>query len=101
VDVGEVMEVGDGIALVSGLQGAMAGELVEFTKNGTLGIVLNLNRRSMLVSSSWVITPTLKKVTLCAAPGALLQVPVGDALIGRVINAVGQPIDGKGPIAHR
>ena len=63
LDVGEVMEVGDGIALVSGLQGAMSGELLEFTKNGTL------------VSSLWVSMPTLKKVTWCAPPVVLPQYP--------------------------
>lgn len=97
-DVGEVMEVGDGIALVSGLQGAMAGELLEFTKNGTLGIALNLNEDNVgiIIMGEYA---NIEEGDLVRTTGRIASVPVGDALIGRVINAVGQPIDGKGPIA--
>ncbi len=98
LDVGEVMEVGDGIALVSGLQGAMAGELLEFTKNGTLGIALNLNQDNVgiIIMGEYA---NIEEGDLVRTTGRIAAVPVGDALIGRVINAVGQPIDGKGPIA--
>jgi len=97
-DVGEVMEVGDGIALVSGLQGAMAGELLEFTKNGTLGIALNLNEDNVgiIIMGEYA---NIEEGDLVRTTGRIASVPVGEALIGRVINAVGQPIDGKGPIA--
>jgi F-type H+-transporting ATPase subunit alpha len=98
VDVGEVNEVGDGIALVSGLQGAMAGELLEFTKNGTLGIALNLNPDTVGVIIMGDYT-TIEEGDLVRSTGRIASVPVGEAMVGRVINAVGQPIDGKGPIA--
>jgi F-type H+-transporting ATPase subunit alpha len=97
VDVGEVTEVGDGIALVSGLRGAMAGELLEFTKNGTLGMALNLNPDNVgiMIMGEY---QDIEEGDLVRSTGRIASVPVGDALIGRVINAVGQPIDGKGPI---
>ena len=97
VDVGEVTEVGDGIALVSGLRGAMAGELLEFTKNGTLGMALNLNPDSVGIMIMGEFQD-IEEGDLVRSTGRIASVPVGDALIGRVINAVGQPIDGKGPI---
>ncbi|RIK53966.1 MAG: F0F1 ATP synthase subunit alpha [Chloroflexi bacterium] len=97
VDVGEVIEVGDGIALVSGLRGAMAGELLEFTKNGVLGMALNLSPDNVgiMIMGEY---QTIEEGDLVRSTGRIASVPVGDALIGRVINAVGQPIDGKGPI---
>jgi F-type H+/Na+-transporting ATPase subunit alpha len=97
VDVGEVIEVGDGIALVSGLRGAMAGELLEFTKNGTLGMALNLNADNVgiMIMGDY---QSIEEGDLVRSTGRIASVPVGDALIGRVINAVGQPVDGKGPI---
>ena len=97
VDVGEVIEVGDGIALVSGLRGAMAGELLEFTKNGTLGMALNLNPDNVgiMIMGEY---QNIEEGDLVRSTGRIASVPVGDALIGRVVNAVGQPIDGKGPI---
>lgn len=97
VDVGEVMEIGDGIALVSGLDNAMAGELLEFTKNGTLGISLNLaaDNVGIIIMGEYA---DIEEGDLVRSTGRIASVPVGDALIGRVINAVGQPIDGKGPI---
>jgi F-type H+-transporting ATPase subunit alpha len=97
-DVGEVIEVGDGIALVSGLQGAMAGELVEFTKTGTLGIALNLNPENVGIIIMGEYSE-IEEGDLVRSTGRIASVPVGDALIGRVVNAVGQPLDGKGPIA--
>jgi F-type H+-transporting ATPase subunit alpha len=97
VDVGEVMEVGDGIALVSGLRGAMAGELLEFTKNGVLGMALNLNADNVgiMIMGDY---QSIEEGDLVRSTGRIASVPVGDALIGRVVNAVGQPVDGKGPI---
>ncbi len=97
VDVGEVIEVGDGIALVSGLRGAMASELLEFTKNGILGMALNLNPDNVGIMIMGEFQE-IEEGDLVRSTGRIASVPVGDALIGRVINAVGQPIDGKGPI---
>jgi len=97
VDVGEVAEIGDGIAVVSGLRGALAGELLEFTKNGILGIALNLNADSVgiIIMGEY---QDIREGDLVRSTGRIASVPVGNALIGRVVNAVGQPLDGKGPI---
>ncbi len=97
VDVGEVVEVGDGIAIISGLQGVMASELVEFTKTGVLGIAQNLNDDSVGIIIMGEYTD-IEEGDLVSSTGRLASVPVGDPLIGRVVNAVGQPLDGKGPI---
>ena len=97
VDVGEVIEVGDGIALVSGLRGAMAGELLEFTKNGTLGMALNLGADTVGIMIMGEFQD-IEEGDLVRSTGRIASVPVGDALIGRVVNAAGQPVDGKGPI---
>ncbi|MCB9138370.1 MAG: F0F1 ATP synthase subunit alpha [Caldilineaceae bacterium] len=97
VDVGEVVEVGDGIALISGLEGALAGELVEFTKTGVLGLALNLTKDNIGVMIMGEFTD-IEEGDLVRSTGRIASVPVGDALIGRVINAVGQPVDGKGPL---
>jgi F-type H+-transporting ATPase subunit alpha len=96
-DVGEVIEVGDGIAIVSGLQGVMASELVEFAKTGTLGIAQNLNPDSVgvIIMGDYA---DIEEGDLVRSTGRIASVPVGDALIGRVVNAVGLPLDGKGPI---
>jgi F-type H+/Na+-transporting ATPase subunit alpha len=97
VDVGTVLSVGDGIARLSGLRNARSAELVEF-ENGTLGIVLNLEADNVGV----IIMGDYSDIAegqLVRSTGRIVSVPVGDAMIGRVINAVGQPIDGKGPIA--
>ncbi len=97
VDVGEVEEVGDGIAIIQGLEQAMASELVEFTRNGTLGMVLNLetDRVGVIIMGEYV---DIEEGDLVQSTGRIASVPVGNALLGRVINAVGQPIDNKGPI---
>jgi F-type H+/Na+-transporting ATPase subunit alpha len=97
VDVGTVLQVGDGIARLSGLTNARAAELVEF-ENGTLGIVLNLESDNVGV----IIMGDYSDIAegqIVRSTGRIVSVPVGNAMIGRVINAVGQPIDGKGPIA--
>jgi len=98
IDVGEVTEVGDGIATIAGLQGAMAGELVEFTRTGTMAQVQNLNANTVgvIIMGDYA---GIEEGDLVRSTGRIASVPVGDAMIGRVINALGQPIDGKGPIA--
>ena len=97
VDVGAVLQVGDGIARLSGLNNARASELVEF-ENGTLGIVFNLEADNVGV----IIMGDYAEIAegqIVRSTGRIVSVPVGNAMVGRVINAVGQPIDGKGPIA--
>jgi F-type H+-transporting ATPase subunit alpha len=94
--VGTVLQVGDGIARIWGLDDAMSGELLEFPGDLT-GICLNLeedNVGAALFSSA----DSVKQGDTVRRTGRLASVPVGDAMVGRVINAIGQPIDGKGPI---
>src|SRR5436309_2227040 len=95
-EVGQVLEVGDGIARVYGLSGVMAGEMVAF-KNGIKGIALNLEESSVGVIVLGDYTQIEEGDTVTAT-GDLLRVPVGDALVGRVVNPLGEPIDEKGPI---
>ena len=95
-EVGRVLEVGDGIARVYGLAGAMAGEMVEFP-GGVRGQVFNLEENSVGV----IILGDYLKIAEgdeVRTTGQLLSVPVGDALIGRVIDPLGNPLDGKGPV---
>ncbi|MEG0085082.1 MAG: F0F1 ATP synthase subunit alpha [Niameybacter sp.] len=95
-EVGTVISVGDGIARVHGLEKAMAGELLEFT-GGIYGMVLNLEEDNIgvvLLGSDQFI----KEGSDVKSTGRIVEVPVGDALSGRVVNPLGQPIDGKGPI---
>lgn len=95
-ETGYVIQVGDGIAKVYGLEGAMAGELLEFPGN-IFGVALNLEEDSVgavLMGSDTGI----KEGDPVKRTGRIAEVPVGDALIGRVVDAIGQPIDGKGPI---
>jgi len=96
VDVGTVVEVGDGIASIVGLTNAASSELVEFP-NGTLGIVFNLQeeRVGVIIMGEY---GDIEEGDLVRGTGRIVSVLVGDAMVGRVINAVGQPIDGKGPI---
>ncbi len=96
VDVGVVVEVGDGIARIHGLSGVSYGELVEF-QDGTTAMALNLEEDSVGV----VIMGDpagLKEGDEVRSTGRIVEVPVGDQLIGRVVDALGQPMDGKGPI---
>ena len=96
-DVGTVIEVGDGIARIHGLEKAMAGELLEFPHE-VFGMVLNLeedNVGAVLLGGEIEI----KEGDTVRRTGRIMQVPVGEAMVGRVVNAIGQPIDGKGPIA--
>jgi F-type H+-transporting ATPase subunit alpha len=96
METGTVLSVGDGIARIYGLEGAMAGELLEFP-GGLMGLVLNLesdNVGAVLFGD----TTTIKEGSQVKRTGRIMEVPVGEALSGRVVNALGQPIDGKGPI---
>ena len=96
-ETGVVILVGDGIAKVSGLDNCMAGELVEFP-NGSYGMAQNLEEDTVSV----VVLGTdngIKEGDIVKRTGHVVSVPVGEALIGRVVNALGEPIDGKGPIA--
>ena len=95
-ETGSVIQVGDGIAKVYGLDGAMAGEMLEFP-GGLYGITLNLeedNVGAVLMGDDVGI----KEGDPVKRTGRIAEVPVGEALVGRVVNAIGQPIDGKGPI---
>ena len=95
-EVGKVIGIGDGIAKVYGLSNVMAGEMVEFD-NGTKGQVLNLEEASVGVVVLGEYNDIHEGMSVKRL-GALLEVPVGDALVGRVVNPLGEPIDGKGPI---
>ncbi len=95
-EVGTILEVGDGIARIYGLERAMAGELLEFPGE-VMGMVLNLEENNI---GAVLLGPDddIKEGDLVKRTGRVAEVPVGDAMIGRVVNALGQPIDGKGPI---
>ncbi len=96
-EVGRVLEVGDGIARVYGLSGVMAGELVEFTRTGVRGLAFNLEENSVGV----IILGQYLEITEgdeVRSTGELLRVPVGPAMIGRVVDPLGNPRDAKGPI---
>ena len=95
-DVGTVIQVADGIARIHGLEKAMAGELLEFP-NEIFGMVMNLeedNVGAVLLGDS----KNISEGDTVKTTGRVVEVPVGDAMLGRVVNALGQPIDGKGPI---
>ncbi len=95
-EVGSVISIGDGIARVHGVERAMSGEMLEFP-HGVFGIALNLEEESVgvvLLGESRAI----KEGDIVKRTGRIISVPVGDEMLGRVVNAVGQPIDGKGPI---
>ncbi|HXZ25206.1 MAG TPA: F0F1 ATP synthase subunit alpha, partial [Nitrospiria bacterium] len=96
-EVGTVLQVGDGIAKLYGLDAAMSGELLEFP-GGVMGIVLNLEEESVgavLMGDD----AGIKEGDLVKRTGRIAQLPVGKAVLGRVVNPLGQPIDEKGPIA--
>src|SRR6185295_14088986 len=92
-DVGRVLEVGDGIARVYGLSGVMAGEMVEFA-NGTIGLAFNLEEHSVgvIILGDYL---TISEGEEVKSTGRLLSVPVGEALLGRVVDPLGNPLDGK------
>jgi len=95
-EVGKVIYIGDGIAKVYGLSNCMAGEMVEF-ENGVKGMVLNLEENSVGIVVLGEFSHIREGMSVKRL-GALIQVPVGDELIGRVVNPLGEPLDGKGPI---
>ena len=95
-DVGTVIQVADGIARIHGLENAMQGELLEFPGE-VYGMVMNLEEDNV----GAVLLGDQKNISegdTVKTTGRVIEVPVGDALTGRVVNALGQPIDGKGPI---
>ena len=96
-DIGTVVEAGDGIARVQGLANVQAQELVQFS-NGVIGTAFNLEKESVGV----IVMGDYSEITegmVVRGTGRIASVPVGDAMVGRVVNALGEPIDGKGPIA--
>jgi F-type H+-transporting ATPase subunit alpha len=99
-EVGRVLEVGDGIARIYGLSGAMAGEMVEFVRTGVRGLAFNLEENSVgiIILGEFVEIAEGDEVR---STGELLRVPVGDAVIGRVVDPLGNPLDGKGPIVTK
>ncbi len=96
-EVGTVISIGDGIARVHGVNRAMAGETLEFP-HGVFGIALNLEEDSVgaVILGDFTL---IKEGDTVKRTGRIISVPVGEAMLGRVVNALGQPIDGKGPIA--
>src|SRR5712691_4224778 len=98
-EVGSIISIGDGIARVHGVDNAMAGEMLEFP-HGVFGIALNLEEESV----GAVLLGEFKEIKegdLVKRTGRIISVPVGEELLGRVVNALGQPIDGKGPIGTK
>ncbi|MFT4989757.1 MAG: F-type H+-transporting ATPase subunit alpha, partial [Acidimicrobiales bacterium] len=94
--VGHIIEVGDGIARVSGLPNAAVNEMLEF-ENGSIGLALNLDEASIGAVVLGEVDEIQEGQTV-RSTGEILSMPVGDALLGRVVNALGTPIDGKGPL---
>src|SRR2546422_8884606 len=98
-EVGSIISIGDGIARVHGVDNAMAGEMLEFP-HGVYGIALNLEEESV----GAVLLGEFKEIKEgdpVKRTGRIISVPVGEALLGRVVNALGQPMDGKGPIVSK
>src|ERR1700693_594287 len=98
-EVGSIISIGDGIARVHGVENAMSGEMLEFP-HGVFGIALNLEEegvRTVLLGEF----KEIKEGDLVKRTGRIISVPVGEELLGRVVNALGQPIDGKGPIVSK
>ena len=98
-EVGSIISIGDGIARVHGVENAMAGEMLEFP-HGVFGIALNLEEESV----GAVLLGEFKEIKegdIVKRTGRIISVPVGEEMLGRVVNALGQPIDGKGPISTK
>jgi len=98
-EVGSIISIGDGIARVHGVENAMAGEMLEFP-HGVFGIALNLEEESV----GCVLLGEFREIKegdLVKRTGRIISVPVGEELLGRVVNALGQPIDGKGPVVSK
>ena len=96
-EVGRVLEIGDGIARVYGLSGVMSGELVEFTRTQVRGLAFNLEESSVgiIILGDYL---QINEGDEVRTTGQLLSVPVGEAMVGRVVDPLGNPLDGKGPI---
>jgi len=96
-EVGHVVQVGDGIAIIYGLDKAMAGEVIEFP-NGVLGMIQNLEEDNV---GAIILGPytEIKEGDIVTKTNRVVDVPVGDGLLGRVVNAIGEPIDGKGTLS--
>jgi F-type H+-transporting ATPase subunit alpha len=97
LDVGTVLEAGDGIARASGLSAVKAQELVQF-ENGVMGVAFNLEQDSVGIIILGEYSE-IQEGMVVRGTGRIASIPVGDAMIGRVVNALGEPVDGKGPIA--
>src|SRR6266581_3277670 len=95
-NVGVVREIGDGVAKIEGLTDAMLNEMLDFG-NGIIGLALNLEETEVgaIILGDYT---KIQEGSEVRTTGKLLQVPVGKAMLGRVVNALGQPVDGKGPI---
>src|SRR2546423_12154645 len=98
-EVGSIISIGDGIARVHGVDNVMAGEMLEFP-HGVFGIALNLEEDSVGAVLLGDYTKIREGDTV-KRTGRIISVPVGPELVGRVVNALGQPIDGKGPIVSK
>lgn len=98
--VGEVLQVGDGVALLSGLSEAMMGEMLFFPSRGIYGLALNLTKNNVgaVILGEW---EALQQGDIAESTGKVLQIPVGDELIGRVVDPLGAPLDGKGAVAAK
>jgi F-type H+-transporting ATPase subunit alpha len=96
-EVGRVLEIGDGIARVYGLSGAMAGEMLEFSRTGVRGLAFNLEENSVgvIILGEYL---EIEEGDEVRSTGQLLRVPVGDAVIGRVVDPLGNPLDDQGPV---
>ena len=98
-EVGTIVSIGDGIARVHGVENTMAGEMLEFP-HGVFGIALNLEEESVGAVLLGEYTE-IKEGDTVKRTNRIISVPVGEELVGRVVNALGQPIDGKGPIVSK
>src|SRR5579864_2967144 len=98
VSVGTVIEVGDGIARAYGLSGVRYLELVEFSRTGVMGMAFNLEEDTVAIIILGEYTE-IREDDEVRTTGRIIQVPVGDALLGRVVDPLGQPLDDRGPIA--
>jgi F-type H+-transporting ATPase subunit alpha len=98
-EIGSIISIGDGIARLHGIENAMAGEMLEFP-HGVFGIALNLEEESVGAVLLGDFTE-IKEGDIAKRTGRIISVPVGEEVLGRVVNALGQPVDGKGPIASK
>src|SRR6476469_10290102 len=98
-EVGTIVSIGDGIARVHGVEKTMAGEMLEFP-HGVFGIALNLEEESVGAVLLGEFSE-IKEGDTVKRTGRIISVPVGDEMLGRVVNALGQPVDGKGPITTK